>query len=121
MHVHFRDYDMLAKVAVETANCFAGALVMPNLVQPVTTVEQCLGYCDRIKAITDRCKKFTPYMTLYLQINDFFQDKDKLKAVKLLHGDCIKAFKFYSRGMTTNSDHGVDLNDLNLLKVLEAM
>ena len=37
MHLHLRDGDMLRLVAPLTSNSFSGALVMPNLVPPVTT------------------------------------------------------------------------------------
>ena len=36
-HVHLRDGDMLRLVAPYTARQFARAIVMPNLVPPVTT------------------------------------------------------------------------------------
>ena len=36
-HVHLRDGDMLRAVAPYTARQFARAIVMPNLVPPVTT------------------------------------------------------------------------------------
>ena len=38
-HVHFRDGAMLETVAPFTARQFARAIVMPNLVPPITTVE----------------------------------------------------------------------------------
>jgi dihydroorotase len=37
-HVHLRDGEMLKLVAPYTARQFARAIVMPNLVPPVTTV-----------------------------------------------------------------------------------
>ena len=42
MHLHLRDGDMLRLVAPLTSNSFSGALVMPNLVPPVTSKE---AYC----------------------------------------------------------------------------
>ena len=38
-HVHLRDGDMLRAVAPYTARQFGRAIVMPNLVPPVTTPE----------------------------------------------------------------------------------
>lgn len=42
MHLHLRDGDMLRLVAPLTSNSFSGALVMPNLVPPVTTKDALL-------------------------------------------------------------------------------
>jgi len=37
MHLHLRDDDMLKLVASLTPKSFAGALIMPNLLPPITT------------------------------------------------------------------------------------
>lgn len=64
MHLHLRDDKMLELVAPLTAKTFSGALVMPNLVPPVTTKEALLAYKQRIcDAAGD--EKFEPYMTLF--------------------------------------------------------
>ena len=42
-HVHLRDGEMLSGVAPYTARQFARAIVMPNLVPPVTSVEAAAG------------------------------------------------------------------------------
>ena len=47
-HVHLRDGDMLRAVAPYTARQFARAIVMPNLVPPVTTPEAASSYRERI-------------------------------------------------------------------------
>ncbi len=47
-HVHLRDGAMLAAVLPYTARQFARAIVMPNLVPPVTTVAGALAYRERI-------------------------------------------------------------------------
>ena len=47
-HVHLRDGDMLRAVAGHTARQFARAIVMPNLVPPVTTVAAAEAYRARI-------------------------------------------------------------------------
>ena len=49
-HVHFRDGAMLAAVLPLTARQFARAIVMPNLVPPVTTVAAAEAYRGRILA-----------------------------------------------------------------------
>ena len=63
-HVHLRDGEMLAHVAPWTARQFARAIVMPNLMPPVTSVAQAAAYRDRIIAATGA--GFTPLMTAYL-------------------------------------------------------
>ena len=49
-HVHLRDGEMLRKVAPFTARQFARAIVMPNLVPPITTPEAAAAYRTRIVA-----------------------------------------------------------------------
>ena len=66
MHVHLRDGEMLETVAPLTSYSFSGALVMPNLVPPVTTLEMVKGYKNRIKAAMES-DDFEPYMTLFYQ------------------------------------------------------
>ena len=72
-HVHLRDGEMLDKVAPHTARQFARAIVMPNLVPPITTIDAAAAYRDRIVAATG--PGFTPLMTCYLTDN---VDPDKL-------------------------------------------
>ncbi|BCD61676.1 dihydroorotase [Nitratiruptor sp. YY08-26] len=114
MHLHLRDGQMLQTVAPLSAKSFAGALVMPNLVPPVTTKEMVQSYKKRIKeAIGDEV--FEPYMTLF-----FRQEYDYafLADVK----DLILAIKLYPAGITTNSEGGVDNFSVEALApTLEAM
>ncbi len=49
-HVHLRDGAMLAACAVHTARQFGRAIIMPNLVPPVTRVAEASAYRDRIRA-----------------------------------------------------------------------
>ncbi|HEY7958841.1 MAG TPA: dihydroorotase, partial [Sphingomicrobium sp.] len=60
-HVHLRDGDMLRKVAPYTARQFARAIVMPNLVPPIASVDAARGYRKRILEATG--PGFTPLMT----------------------------------------------------------
>lgn len=113
MHVHFREGDMLKYVAPLTAKHFAAGLIMPNTKKPITSLDAVRGYRDSIlEAVGD--EHFTPYMTLYFQ-TDF--DRAFLEAVKPF----ILAIKLYPKGMTTNSDHGVNPNDPAVAKVLAIM
>ncbi len=54
MHLHLRDGDMLSLVGPLSSNSFSGALIMPNLVPPVTNKDELLAYKQRvIKACKD--------------------------------------------------------------------
>src|SRR3954468_5021471 len=65
-HVHLRDGEMLKEVAPFTARQFARAIVMPNLVPPVTTVGGAAAYRGRILAALPEGSAFAPLMTCYL-------------------------------------------------------
>lgn len=114
MHLHLRDEDMLKVVAPLSAKTFSGAMVMPNLVPPLTSKEALLGYKDRIlKAIGN--ENFKPYMTLFFKTDYSYEF---LKDIK----DEILAIKLYPAGITTNSEGGVDDFSIDYLApVLEAM
>ena len=49
-HVHLRDGPMLNLAVADTARQFARAIVMPNLVPPVTTEAAAAAYRERILA-----------------------------------------------------------------------
>jgi dihydroorotase len=112
-HVHLRDGEMLAKVAPHTARQFARAIVMPNLVPPVTSLEDAVAYRDRIISATG--PGFTPLMTCYLT--------DKVDPDELERGHASGvwvAAKLYPAGATTNSASGVtDIR--NIYPALERM
>jgi dihydroorotase len=112
-HVHLRDGDMLAKVAPYTARQFARAIIMPNLVAPVTSVEAAAAYRDRIIAATG--PGFTPLMTCYL--TDIVDPGEMGRG--FADGVWVAA-KLYPAGATTNSALGVtDIR--NIYPALERM
>jgi dihydroorotase len=99
-HVHLRDGEMLRKVAPYTARQFARAIVMPNLVPPVTTPEAAAAYRERI--VEAAGPGFTPLMTCYLT--------DDTKPAEIARGfdeGVWVAAKLYPAGATTNSASGV--------------
>jgi dihydroorotase len=99
---------MLKIVAPLSSSSFSGAIIMPNLVPPITTKEEVISYKNRIlEAIGD--DKFTPYMTLFFKPS---YTKEFLKSVK----DDITALKLYPAGITTNSEGGVSGFDIDELK-----
>jgi len=113
-HVHLRDGAMLDRVARHTARQFARAVVMPNLVPPVTSVEAAVEYRARILDATNG-HDFTPLMTCYLT--------DSVDANELARGHAEGvwvAAKLYPAGATTNSASGVtDIR--NIYPALERM
>lgn len=114
-HVHLRDGAMLTAVAPYTARQFARAIVMPNLVPPVTTIVAAEAYRARILAALPADSGFTPLMTCYLTDE---ADGDAL-AQGYARGSW-QAAKLYPAHATTNSAHGV--SDLrNIYPALEAM
>ena len=112
-HVHLRDGPMLDAVAPFTARQFARAIIMPNLVPPVTTAALASAYRDRIIAAAG--PGFTPLMTAYLT-DDIAPDE-----IERGHGEGVwVAAKLYPAGATTNSASGVtDIR--NISSVLERM
>ena len=112
-HVHLRDGEMLDRVAPYTARQFARAIVMPNLVPPVTSVEDAAAYRDRIMAATG--PDFTPLMTCYLTDN-----VDPGELARGYSDGVWVAAKLYPAGATTNSAFGVtDIR--NVYTALERM
>lgn len=99
-HVHLRDGEMLDRVARHTARQFARAIVMPNLVPPITSVEAAAGYRDRILAAAGH--GFTPLMTCYLTDN-----VDPKELARGFEQGVWVAAKLYPAGATTNSASGV--------------
>jgi dihydroorotase len=112
-HVHLRDGEMLRAVAPYTARQFARAIVMPNLVPPITTVEAAAAYRDRITAAVGA--DFTPLMTCYL--TDVAEPDELARG----YADGVwVAAKLYPAGATTNSASGVtDIR--NIYPALERM
>jgi len=114
-HVHLRDGTMLGVVAAYTARQFARAIVMPNLVPPVTTVAEASRYRDRIRQSLAAGIDFTPLMTCYLTDDSSPTEIEKGHATKVW-----VAAKLYPAHATTNSAHGV--TDLKKLRpVFESM
>jgi len=113
-HLHLRDGERLKSVVAHTAACFARAIVMPNLVPPVETVQQALAYRERIVAACAP-SRFEPLMTLYLTARTSPDEVRRAAAEPRVH-----AIKLYPAGATTNSEAGVRRLE-PLYPVFEAM
>lgn len=98
MHLHLREGKMLQTVAPLSARTFAGGVIMPNLVPPVTDENRLHAYQA---AVRDACQpyQFEPYMTI------FFKDYSAKFLEKIR--DRIIGIKLYPAGITTNSEGGV--------------
>lgn len=113
-HLHFRDDDMLEETVPATARCFKRAIVMPNLVPPVTNATMVNEYRERILAARPQGSDFEPLMTLYLTNTTTQQDIIDAKAAGTI------AAKLYPAGATTNSDAAVSALDA-LYPIFEEM
>ena len=114
MHLHLRENDMLQAVARYTCSCFAGAVIMPNLVSSVDSLDKLRRYRDEIgKAAGTDC--FAAYMTL------FFRNYSRAELVEAK--DEIIGIKLYPAGITTRSENGVaDFDDIDdTLALMEEM
>ena len=114
-HLHLRDGSMLRAVAPFSSADFGRAIIMPNLVPPVTVLEQAALYRQKILEAVPGNHDFEPLMTLYLT--------EASRPDEISHGassGLIKAVKLYPAGATTNSDSGV--RDMQaVMPVLEKM
>ena len=114
-HTHLRDGPMLEAVAIHTARQFARAIIMPNLVRPVTKVAEAAAYRERIRRAIPGGLAFEPLMTCYLT--------DDAAPAELARGKregVWVAAKLYPAHATTNSAHGVTSMD-RIAPALEAM
>ena len=107
-HVHFRDGEMLGTVVPYTATRFGRAIVMPNLVPPITSVKEAVAYRQRIRATVPAGSDFEPLMTCYMTEH---LNPDELSAG--FREGVFAAVKLYPRNATTNAGSGV--NDMRRL------
>lgn len=114
-HLHLRDGAVLSDLVPAAARTFNRAIIMPNLVPPVTNTSLALSYRERILAAKPEGSGFQPLMTLYLTNNTSPND---IRAAK--QSGHIYACKLYPAGATTNSDSGVT-DIANVYPALETM
>lgn len=120
-HLHVRDGNMLKTVLPCTLNqCASGAIIMPNLADPITTIEKALAYRQRFISVLPQDSDFMPCMTLYLT-----DDISPEEVVRGFENGAWRAVKLYmanqkGQGGTTGSQHGVR-NLFGRYPVFEAM
>ncbi|TPX34552.1 dihydroorotase [Synchytrium microbalum] len=99
-HVHLRQGALMKTVTELLPSSGVGtALVMPNLKPPISNTEQALHYKSQLQAI---CPNIEFLMTLYLG-PDLTTDE-----IRKAHKAGIVGVKSYPRGVTTNSDSGIE-------------
>jgi len=113
-HVHLRDGDVLKNTVADISRYVGRAIVMPNLVPPVTNAALAKSYHERIMAQSPSVH-FQPLMTLYLTDKTTAQD-----IIEAKDSGYVYAAKLYPAGATTNSSSGVT-DVANLTEVFSAM
>jgi dihydroorotase len=101
-HLHVRDGAMLKASLPFTARHFGRAILMPNLLPPVLTVKDAIGYRARVLAALPEGARFTPLMTCYLTDST---DPDEIETG--FREGVFTAVKMYPANATTNSAYGV--------------
>ena len=126
-HVHLRDGEMLKAVLPFTARQFARAIVMPNLMPPMTDIAAARAYRERILAALGPHPNppplagegmgggFAPLMTCYLTDTTYPDE-----VARGYEEGVFAAVKLYPARATTNSAFGItDYNRIS--RVLERM
>ena len=114
-HLHLRDEDLLPITVNESAKSFARAIIMPNLVPPITKLIDAENYKQRIMNALRPNLSFNPLMTLYLT-----EETDPKEVKEGYVTGQISAVKLYPAGATTNSQSGVR-NFEKIKPILEMM
>ena len=114
-HLHVRDDAMLKAVLPYTAKHFGRAILMPNLIPPVTTTKDAIAYRERVMAALPKASTFKPLMTCYLT-----DDTDPDDVERGFREDVFTGVKLYPANATTNSAAGVT-DYRKVMRVLERM
>lgn len=114
-HLHLRDGKIMQAVLPHSSSWCGRAIIMPNLVPPVTSSALAAQYRQRILDARPAGDNFTPLMVVYLT-----ETTDPADIRAGTQDGIISAVKLYPAGATTNSDSGV--RDIEkVMPVLEEM
>ena len=102
MHLHLRDGEVLRSILKYSIHDFGRAIIMPNVVPPITSAAMAKIYRNQILAALPIGHPFEPLMTLYL--TDSTDEKELRLGVK---EGILSAVKLYPAGATTNSELGI--------------
>ncbi len=103
MHVHLREGELLRSVVRDSARSFDTILVMPNTRRPILTGKDAEDYRLEIT-------QWTPGLNVVSAI--YLTPETTPDLIEAAAKTGVKAVKFYPRGATTNSGHGVRLETL---------
>ncbi|KAI7883420.1 dihydroorotase, homodimeric type [Lichtheimia hyalospora FSU 10163] len=99
-HLHVRQDEMMRMVTPKVPEGGVSvAYVMPNTVPPIKTADQALAYKKELEALAPQV---TFYMTLYLSPELTVEEIRKASKAG------VAGVKSYPRGVTTNSDSGIE-------------
>lgn len=113
-HIHLRDGEALTQTVKDVSRYMGRALIMPNLIPPVTNADSAIAYQARILQHRPENSAFAPLMSIYLT------DNTTPETIRTAKAQGVVAAKLYPAGATTNSDSGVTNLDA-LFDTLEAM
>ena len=110
-HLHLRQGENLGEYVRQSSRCFERALIMPNILPPVSDAVSLLHYKKSILAETEN---FKPLMTFKILPDMKAADIKPLKDAGAVAG------KLYPVGATTNAEDGIKSLD-QIKDVLSAM
>src|SRR3984957_4806931 len=100
-HLHLRDGAMLKAAMPFTAKHFGRAILMPNLIPPVTTTKDAIAYRGRALAARPPGSPFTPPVTGSLR-----DDTAPADVERGFRAGVFAGVKLYPANATTNSAAG---------------
>jgi Dihydroorotase len=99
-HVHLREGKMLETVIEFSSRINRRCIVMPNLIDPITTLKAGLEYKKNICSLTN--KNFVPLLPCYL-----IENIDLIDFAQAIDDNVFIGAKLYPNKATTNSNFGV--------------
>ncbi|XBC37978.1 MAG: dihydroorotase [Buchnera aphidicola (Floraphis choui)] len=114
-HVHFRSGVILKKIVKYTSNFYQRAMIMPNLVPPITTIESGKNYKKEILHTLEKNSTFQPLIVCYLTEHTKPDDIEYAFLNKIFF-----AAKLYPQSSTHNSKCGIKTIK-SITSVLERM
>lgn len=115
MHVHVRQPPMSSLIVPHLAlGGIQTAYIMPNTIPPISTVSQCVEYLDQLESLLPPSSDVELIGTLYL--SPTLTPAEVQRAAAVRHPKTgrprIGGVKSYPRGVTTNSDGGIESYDV---------